>query len=772
MTAQAANSQGIAPTSSQAALIQRHRDRIARLVPALAKLLQEDHRWVEDRPVGQQRYPPNHFKQPRVPTTLAVLGPRGSGKSTCMAHLIEKLIGDSKAVQEAKSPRLPHFLAVPQTVDCTLGPANVPLGLSALMRLRRALGMEPEPPAPWSHEGEEHADPRVKDEQEAFRIMREAYILSRRAAGQVLGGTSTSGAHFARQASEAASEALALPDRVADWLQQAARRVGPEIEGFILVLDDVDLAQDGALGLVHSLLDELHQPRLILILGADLPRLERRVAASFGHRAPQRQESSDSPIELGVVRDLLYKALPQRHREWLRPWEERERWTFPHRSAPQNLGNLLLQRGRQWGVAIRNPALLPEFPRGLENLWSALRGLDKGEEAASSTADTVATIEEYLAFLGEARRDHDLGRRIASRSASAWARYMIWAEPDKPVSNPQWDHMVTSALEGGPLLWLEAGMNDLPLPDDPSSAARWLELLLDLALTAGQLTPTELIHRSPRMRYLVDKAQIRTDFHRDEMGDQLRNARGSVMAKLTWTRFHVTLERHGTLPEEFDAQIGLDPLHEAIEERRNAWPAILAQGLYQQRSEVLNDRQWDYAKDGPPDDAQALLPRGVRPLIVFVDSLARAPWRLLSETPRRRSLRINTLLAAGLVRAAYIDALERVFDALLGRGIVKKTARHTPSDADRIWLDAMHDRAPMPIVEWTDAMVEDRFHALLEGVKLHRQLGAKDLPARQAKHTDWKFLFSPYNILVACLDAYTKAHAFKDLADPSRTQVD
>ncbi|MCP4657224.1 MAG: AAA family ATPase [bacterium] len=766
-------------------IVDRHKRRIKELTTTLVAMARDHPEWSRDSTVGEHRYPPPGFKQPRMATTLAVLGPRGSGKSTCMVDLIHKLSHDpsAKAVKVGgrKFGCLTGFLVVRQTVDCTLGPRKVPLGLSALMRLRRVLGLEHDQQTAWSYQGEERADPGVEAEQQAFKAMREAYMLSRLTAGRVIEGTSSGGAHFAQQASAAAAEALALPDRVADWLQQAAIRLGPEVEGFILVLDDVDLARDGLRGLVRSLLDELHQPRLILVLGVDLPRLESRVADSVGEDRASLQEMNRleeafrNPIELAAARDLLYKALPQQNREWLQPWKEEDRWAFPPRPAlafpdKKSLKDILLERTSGWGVAIRNPALLPGFPRSLENIWFALWGLESGKKATTGTREMLDTVEDYLAYLAEARGEHALGRRISNRPASAWARHLTW--PEKPIGNFQWERLVTSALEGDPLLGFQAGSDALPLPERPSSAALWIELLLDLSLASGHLTSAELIRRFPSMSHLVDRAQIRTDFHRDEMAQELRQARGSVMAKLAWTRFDVALDPLGVLPEEFDAQVGLAPLREAAEGLRNAWPTILAQGLYLRRSEVLDDGQRAYDTDGHPDDADALLPRGVRPLVVFVDSLSRAPWRLFSETPRRRSLRTNALLTAGLVRAAYVDALERVFDALLGHDNVDKAARHASSEADRTWLDAMHDRGYPPIVEWSDDIAEDRFHALLQETKeatetkLHRELDAGDLPDRQAKHIDWEFVFAPYNALVGCLRAYTSSRAFRHLADP------
>ncbi|HEX9734786.1 MAG TPA: AAA family ATPase [Thermoanaerobaculia bacterium] len=771
--ARSANGTTVTLNGIQCGIVDRHRRRIKELATNLVAIARSHPEWSRDSMVGAHRYPPPRFKQPRTATTLAVLGPRGSGKSTCMVELIHGLSQDPSAKTLMVGARsfccLSGFLVVHQTVDCTLGPREIPLGLSALMRLRRVLDLEPEQPASWSDQGEERANPSVRDEQQAFRAMREAYMLSRLAAGRVLESTSSSGSHFAQQASAAAAGALALPDRVADWLQRAAVRLGPDVEGFILVLDDVDLARDGLRGLIRSLLDELHQLRLILVLGADLPRLERRIADSAGedrasflgadlprleHRIAD-SSAEDRASELGAARDLLYKALPQQNREWLRPWKEIERWTFPPGPAPtfpeeMSVKDLLLQR-TDWGVAIRNSALLPGFPRSLESVWFALRGLEDESRMLDS-------VEDYLAYLAEARGEHELARRISGRPVSAWTRHLTW--PEQPIGDTQWEHMVISALEGSPLLGFQAGSDALPLPKRPSNAVLWIEVLLDLSLASGHLTPAELIRRFPRMNVLVDQAQIRTDFHRDEMEDQLRDARGSTMATLAWTRFDVVLDRHGVLPEEFDARIGLAPLREAAERRRNVWPTILAQGLFLQRSGVLDD------KDGGPEDANPLLPRAVRPLVVFVDSLSRAPWRLLSETPRRRHLRPNALLAAGLVRAAYVDALERMLDALIGHGNVNKTVKRASSDADLAWLDAMHDRGHTPIVEWSDDTVEARFHALLKEKIPHRKLTAKDLPRKLAPHVDWEFVFTPYNELVHCLSTYTKSRAFRHLADP------
>jgi hypothetical protein len=643
------------------------------------------------------------------------------------------------------------------------------------MRLRHLLGLSCDPPeiSAWSCQGEVQ-DPRLEDEKKAFKVMREAYMLSRRAAVRVLEATSSGGAHFAQQASLAAAEALALSDRVADWLQCAALCTGHCVAGFIVVLDDIDLARNSFLDMVYSLLDELHQPRLILVIGADLPTLERRLADLLaGGRLDRLHLCVESgprhrPEAMRMANDLLYKVLPQVNREQLLPWTEDERWFFPPRpttaySLDFSLGDLLVDRTSDW-LSYLNPALLPGYPRHLENLWHGLALSLEGTTEGDSEHQGLDDLGRFIAYLSEARGDYGLARRVVMRAPDCWGRTFMWEE--EPIARGVWDRLVDAALENRPLSGLVTKSDDLPLPQAPASAALWIELLLDLSLSSGQLTSADLIRRFPRMAALFKEAQIRTDFHRDEMAEQLRNARGSVMAELAWTHFEVSPDRQGVLPEIFDARVGIRPLHRALAGRRKAWHTILAQGLYLRRSEVLDERQQAYATKGDPDDADALLPRGVRPLIVFVDSLSRAPWRLLSETPRRRSLRTNALLAAGLVRAVYYDALERVFDAMVGRGKVKKTAKLKLSKADNTWLDAIHDREHMPIVEWSDDGVEDQFHAL-PAEKPYRKLDARDLPGGQAKPIDWKLGFFSYNALVDCLNAYTRSRAFRHLADPS-----
>ncbi len=771
---------------SQADVVERHRQRIANLVADLSTILKDDQAWSIDSPLDIQRYPPADFKQPRTATTLAVLGPRGSGKSTCMVDLLRKLEGTETA----------GFHLMGRVIDCSLGSPNAPFGLSVLMRLRYLLGLQREPPgtSAWSCQGEKEINPNTKEEQRRFKVLREAYMLSRRAAVRVLENTSSGGPHFAQQAAWAAAEALALPDRVADWLQCAARCCGPGVAGFVAVLDDVDLARDGILDMVYSLLDELHQPRLILVIGADFPRLEQRITDSlaadgWNRRRLSAEKSPPSSPEDVTANDLLYKILPQVNREWLRPWTDKDRWSFPPRPAPaypldSSLGGLLIDRKEDWGHTFLTPALLPGYPRHLENLWRVLATPRVAKEGARERS-SLRDLGEFMTYLAEARGDYGLARRLALRATYEWGRTFRWEE--EPIPKDMWDRLVDAALKKVSLSGLVAMSDDLPLPQDPSSAALWTEFLLDLSLASGQLTAAELIRRFPRMSDLVDQAQIRTDFHRDEMAQPLRHARGSVMVKLAWTRFDVALDRHGILPKEFDAHVGLEPLREAIEGRRNAWPWPLVQGLYLRRSEVLDDRQRAYDTKGNPDDVDALLPRGVRPLIVFVDSLSRAPWRLLSETPWRRSFRASALFAAGLVRAAYVDALDRVFDALEGRGSVNKAARPVVSAADRSWLDAVRDRGHTPIVEWSDDVVEDRFHAILEEEKTereeektekeeeekepkwYRELVAQDLPTGLDTDVDWEFVFAPYNALVRCLDAYTSSRAFRHLADPGRS---
>jgi len=780
---------------SELGVVDRHLKRIKMMTAALTALL-ADERWHRGAPTGGHRYPPPGFKQPRMATTLAVLGPRGSGKSTCVVDLFEKLASEAAGakgkVPGNKTPCLSGYMIVQQPVDCTLGPRDVPLGLSVLMRLRRLLGLENEQTAGWSYREQGRIYPAAEDEERAFRAMREAYMLSRPEAERVLETTSSSGAHFALQASSAAANTLELPDRVADWLQKAVCCLPEEVDGFILGLDDVDLAQNGVEGLINSLLDELHQPRLILVIAADLPRLERRLAGTSDERqsaatSANRRLAETPADEIGLesARDLVYKALPQRNREHLRPWNEEERWAFapllPSPTSPQERClKDMLQKCKGWGVPIRNPGLLPSFPRGLENLWFALRGFEDEQPSAGSSNGMLENLEVYLEYLAEARREAALGRQVSKREAASWARQLIWQE-DR-IGSAQWERLVMAALEGSPLLGFQATSDALPLPvDDPSSAALWTELLVDLSLSPkndekrGELSSTELVSRFPGMKEIVDQSRIRADFHRDEMEAQLRRPRGSVVAQLAWTRFDVTLDRRGDIPEEFDAFIGIAPLHEAAEGRRNVWPARLAQGLFLQRSDVLGPGEDTHILDGASGSIQGILPEAVRPLIVFVDSLRRAPWTRLSEMNRRRGLRINVLLAAGLVHAAYVDALSRVFDALGGRKKPKTAARYTPSDSQSAWMDALYDRASRPIVEWSDEMVEEQFHALPKSPVVVnrtsktsglRKLTAKDLQDKRKPQLDWEFVFAPYNELVRCLDAYTSSRFYLDLADP------
>jgi hypothetical protein len=613
---------------------------------------------------GASAYPPDEFKRPRKSNVFGLLGGRGTGKTTILIELVHQFLPPD---------RRNSLIWVAEPNDCSLCPRGVPLGLSALYHVRQALLIQAEAKLTLPAGDRKRAS-------DAWDLLEEAYLKAdpdyRALVRELVISTNQYGAE-ARREIEAR---FRLPQLVQNWLDAEAALRKRDV--FVVPLDDLDLvpqnegrAEDlrGVLGpFVWSLLDELHQPRLLFVAAADLDRLERLVADSMG--------GSDA---LPAARALLDKVMPQDDRATMPCLSASARLRFhpvkrggesshekpqpllaqeerPDAGAPKSLEDLLAEhcsnssapRKQVLPLLAHVPRLLPDFPRGLEILHRAL-SREHGPES----------VAEFLGLLAECRREHSFGRKMGRRPPDLWARFFKW----EPASSPAaaWRKLVEYALDDMEPLWSllpDKGLDDLaPGPETVDDAPRWVELLLDVALAEGTISPSHLTARLDILGSAFAAARLKTRQGAQELTTYLSDPPPNMDATLLWTEW-------GAPGDVIGVRVGWVPLIEGLSRQRPLWPTHVFGELMFSRASVLSavpdTRRADLLPAATRELASTLAPRSVRALLLFADALASGPWGTLSSQNRIRNPVDLAQLAAGIVYGAYVSALQAAVEAV------------------------------------------------------------------------------------------------------------
>lgn len=612
---------------------------------------------------------------------FGVLGPRGAGKSTLVKAFAWAAHGGSgeepwitacRALRTAK-------LRVCDMIDCSALPEQVTPAAAVLVNIHRDTQIWPDSvkrPHPlrrelWDLVGAHNAtDP-------AFR--------------ELCLELSTTQDGFLDALTAGLADRLELANRLRAWLDKVSGEL--EIDGFVIPLDDFDLVSgDTTRRWMQSLLDVLHQPRLLFVLAADLRRLE--------HVSLDREAQIDD--ETG--RKLIQKMMPPEHRIVLQDFCSEDCQGFRPTVTPARvpataafgravvpeaprLGELLIRRTQDMAplrdIAV---ALAPRFPRGLGDLYASLaRDLAPGV-AESTAGDSTAT--DFLTLLAYCRSESLLARRVLEVAVEDWLPELMRGNKghhdevtDGVASADAWRRTVTAAREPArvkPLLDLAPARVDHvrrsgdPLTHDPTwtdplrhdhflvdplrdarsktDRALWAELLIDRALLTMPRERARLLdlwaparERIARTCFTIDiSAQQVLDFFRDE------RVRRHLLPWFKWTG---EKQPDGAL----HVQIGWVPLLAHLRAIADPWPAALLKHLLIGPSDLQGRLRL------PPEDERLdLLPGRVRHLIVLVDSLHRCPWTAYSTPRLGWSLLTYVRLARAFVRAAYVDALSKL----------------------------------------------------------------------------------------------------------------
>lgn len=509
---------GVVPTGTQRSLIRRVCDAVRSSAAESTQAQREP--WTADDAIDGV---PSALKIPRWANAVAILGGRGAGKTLLLSSVLDELEFSGRDVERppyhrggAASPAgagaAGGNLLVLDTVDLSLCPSGFPQGVVVLQKVHQAL----ERRARQLH-AEGPLDLKVEA---AFQACIQASFRGQAGYEAMLRDGAASPEHYTETASREIAARLDLYRLVRIWLDLAAERARADL--FVVGIDDFDLAPPppeggGRVSLIWSLLDELHQPRLMFVLAADGDRLASTVEAD-GLPEPTASE-------------LVYKALPRYMRFVVPSWPDAERRGFCLKkldSKQHSIGALLDQlrlddsfRNKRWLVeGVTN--LLPPYPRGLENLARTLRALSEGAEGVLSAV---------LPALAEARGEHRLAQELTLRDAAGIALSFGWPGEAVPLT-PAQALDLEKAEPTAPWLRPESPSLD-PRRLGPDSL-RWALLLLDGALASDALTASGLIQRIPPARAAWGAAELCIDVERREMQRWVAASERAGLAAWFW----------------------------------------------------------------------------------------------------------------------------------------------------------------------------------------------------------------------------------------------
>ncbi|MEM8711517.1 MAG: hypothetical protein AAGG01_11230 [Planctomycetota bacterium] len=559
----------------------------------------------------------------------------------------------------------------PRPFDMSYAPPEFPMGLTMVHWLNERL-------ACYARDHCRLTPAQASDQSQSFDRVSHGYFRGSAGFNQFVRDLSVSVHGYAAAASEEIRLRLSLMKDLGEWLELQATLLN--VKGFVVALDDVDLPPaNHHQSLVWSLLDELHQPRLFILLAGELQRLERRLAQED---ADSRGRFKTAPgdrgldLDLQTAADLVYKVLPQVDRIELEPWSAEDRMAFvspveDHQtelSAAPSISDLLTDVAPGDVLHQHAEALLPEWPRGLENVHRELQRLAK-QQAQANQEENAVQMEELVAFLAESTFDFELARALRRRPLERWAGTFQWAESSQ-APDATW-RRVRSSLAGNldiPELTPAIESMEIPLG---GKRVRWVELLIDMALQAGVLSPLRLIRSIPWVRDRIAACERTFTLGSDSFLKSQEDETTAFLGALYWLRCEPSEQSRN-----FRVAAGVWPLLELLRGARSSWPSFLT-ALSQTPVPVLPESELDEraSKDRVPPEfmndlaegrpivqEHDLLPRSLRGILEFVDTVASEDWAAVTRAGQQYQDYQVTYLA----RTAAITTLHGIGRAVLG----------------------------------------------------------------------------------------------------------
>jgi hypothetical protein len=647
-----------------------------------AKLVTAAERLAHQTEIQKRAVPSSEFSN-----TFGVFGPRGAGKSTVLYQFYAACEQDRPDLP-LKRENLRQLLVIP-SLDCSVVPATLEPGSAMLLHLQRFLEkyLVKKP-------GIEQASA-LKDELKRLLSM---YVRTSKEYHELCLDIASSPQDFGDRVVDAARERFELKDALGDWLKKTLEAT--DHRAIVMLLDDFDLIPaDESRRWLGSLLDELHQHRLLFVLTADVHRLE--------HLAwDPRAEMDDK-----TGRALLHKTIPSQNRIVLEPWSSTARREYPNQEGKETLS----QRMRRFfdkyparGALLLH--LLPRWPRGVVNLYDSLPEVPLVEDVSEQKKDKNADpdcreIRLFLSLLATCREEPLLARRLDETDLSGWVEELRFAK--KALSAEDWNATVEAACErvapepgelhvlrglepltaagndrGKPRPRRELvvfipgldtrGGSGIPSGPDPlrhgelwaaplrdahrQDQPLWAELLLNLGFVAWEGGGGEDAARN-RVRFLeswkpaasrLAEARLRLQLSKEVLRELSERQHEDLSALLFWISSKSRRD-----PENARVEIGWPPLLQALRgERDPLQPKKLAELMID-----LSDIHGD-----PPEIGSAavldLIPDQLWAMVLLIDGLDRCPWELFSA---RRVLDVTIYLglAGAFLHSAYAYALRR-----------------------------------------------------------------------------------------------------------------
>lgn len=641
------------------------------------------------------------LKTPRQSNAVGVFGRRGSGKTTVLVQALENVDGAQK-----DNRRGGRWCVLTSPLDLSYAPSEFPFGLTAMH---------------WLYEVMQEQSTSSKAATDAFDNASQSYFRGAVGFNSLVRDLSVTPKHYARASAEEIRRRRSLWRDVRAWLD--AEAYARDVKGFVFGIDDLDLAPANAHhSLVWSLLDELHQDRLVFLLAADLPRLERRLAEEDAIGRRMLVSSGVADLDDQTASDLVYKVLPQVDRCELTPWPAKARLDFPPGGTDDREdlddGRLRFIRvmvemlGLSPVIQAHLPHLLPEWARGLENLRRELSQRLRDRKSEASVDRDMEELE-LLGFLAESSFDFKLARKLRERELGDWAPTWRWPAEGRQ-GDAAWKVLCTQARNDEPLTDL------LPDPDHTVlplglERVRWAEVLVDVALAKKRLGPSSLVERVALLRRRRDDCGVsirRTWDQLSELVDDGPVCLGPALAWTDWRQQDASIDR-GVYEVGVGAILGL------VLRDRSPWPVQLEERLMVTRQQLvfglpssLSDAFLDERHGGL---ATELLPWRVRPLIRFLDRLGELPWAGIAKADPQTGPVSHARAAAAFVYSSLRDLVIPTFSAgkttadspawPVGEaltGFIDAFSTRSEQQLSRLTVDSIR-RAFLPVMTLADA---------------------------------------------------------------------
>lgn len=683
--------------------------------------------------------------------TFGVLGPRGAGKSTLLSALYEAWRLESPQPSCPNSPcqspgqvawnpdsgarspgsvrgskdsgviaRLQPFLAnlrVFAPLDCSIIDKDLAPGAAILLHLKKEL----EASGGAGLQGELGED---------LRGLAESYVETTPSSRLLYAELATTSGEYTRKIMAATKKRLELRNSLAGWLRRSLQQL--DRKAFVVLLDDFDLVHAREVrSWLFSLLDELHQERLLFVLTADFYRLEH---LSF---------DPEAEIDDLTGRALLDKLLPSQNRINLERWGLDARSTFSFEQNAKKIG--LKDRIRKFALGSRAQELLlgrllPGWPRGLLNLFSSL-----GDEISKELGEAEA--RRFLGQLASCRGEPLLARELQEATLTSWVTSLRFEQ--QSVSVEAWREAVEKAgsrwrLQGAQGRAGEVTPIPILRPDVSAAKRKRLSSSYSLDISGRDvLRHEDLRHRPMKdgddrlipiwvetlLNYVLMDDSPLNDCESTRNRVRFLDHWPPVASRLSDARFKIRLSRQAQrsffedhkVPasallwlrwkKDLDSEvsIGWEPLLSALRGERSVWQVEAMKDL------LINQRQLT-GNLPPPGEAISLrlVPDQVWAIILLTDGLDRCPWKPLS-LPLGWELRTYILLSALFVRTAYVYALDLV-------GALPETL----SDSQKEFLTALKSQDPLGLLKRTDEQI----------LKMGREIAHDGLDAELKERTD------------------------------------